>query len=139
MLAFCGLMAVFSDGIVAGKDATLTGDLLSLGSGILWALTSIVIKRSKLVATSAEKLLLYQLAGAAVVGVLVLPFAGPLIREIAALPTLALMFHLSMSSPSPMCCGSGCSRAIRRQVCPASPSCRRYSAFCAALCFWASR
>ncbi|WP_296746506.1 DMT family transporter [Mesorhizobium sp.] len=93
VLAFCGLLAVFSDGIIAGKDATLTGDLLSLGSGVLWALTSIFIKRSKLVATSAEKLLLYQLAGAAIVGALVMPFAGPPIREIATLPTLALMFQ----------------------------------------------
>lgn len=93
VLAFCGLVAVFSDGIGAGSGATLTGDLLSLGAGILWALTSIVIKRSKLVATSAERLLLYQLAGAAVVGVLVMPVAGPPIREIAALPTLALLFQ----------------------------------------------
>ncbi|RUW57890.1 DMT family transporter, partial [Mesorhizobium sp. M2A.F.Ca.ET.067.02.1.1] len=53
VLAFCGLVAVFSDGIVAGSDTTLLGDLLSLGSGVLWAATSIVIKRSKLVATSA--------------------------------------------------------------------------------------
>ncbi|WP_292358761.1 DMT family transporter [Mesorhizobium sp.] len=93
VLAFCGLVAVFIDGIVAGNNATLTGDLLSLGAGILWALTSIVIKRSKLAGTSAEKLLLYQLAGAAVVGALVMPFAGPPIREIAALPTLALLFQ----------------------------------------------
>ncbi|WP_292491837.1 DMT family transporter [Mesorhizobium sp.] len=93
VLAFCGLVAVFSDGIGAGSGATLTGDLLSLGAGILWALISIVIKRSKLVATSAERLLLYQLAGAAVVGVLVMPVAGPPIREIAALPTLALLFQ----------------------------------------------
>ncbi|TGT12472.1 DMT family transporter, partial [Mesorhizobium sp. M8A.F.Ca.ET.213.01.1.1] len=93
VLAFCGLAAVFSDGIVAGNTATLTGDLLSLGSGILWAMTSIVIKRSKLVETSAEKLLLYQLAGAAVVGLLVMPFAGPPIRAVTALPTLALLFQ----------------------------------------------
>lgn len=93
ILAFCGLAAVFSDGIVAGSDTTLTGDLLSLGSGILWAATSIVIKRSKLVETSAEKLLLYQLAGAAIVGALVMPFAGPPIRAVAALPTLALLFQ----------------------------------------------
>jgi drug/metabolite transporter (DMT)-like permease len=93
VLAFCGLVSVFSDGIAAGNDTTLTGDLLSLGSGILWAATSIVIKRSKLVETSAEKLLLYQLAGAAIVGVLVMPFAGPPIREIAALPTAALLFQ----------------------------------------------
>ncbi|RAZ88728.1 EamA/RhaT family transporter [Mesorhizobium hawassense] len=93
LLAFCGLVAVFSDGIVTGADRTLTGDLLSLGSGVLWATTSIVIKRSKLVETSAEKLLLYQLAGAAIVGVLVMPFAGPPLRAVAALPTLALLFQ----------------------------------------------
>lgn len=93
VLAFCGLVAVFSDGIVEGSDASLTGDLLSLGSGILWAATSIVIKRSKLVATSAEKLLLYQLAGAAIVGFLVMPLAGPPIRAVATLPTLALLFQ----------------------------------------------
>jgi drug/metabolite transporter (DMT)-like permease len=93
VLAFCGLAAVFSDGIVAGTDATLTGDLLSLSSGILWAATSIVIKRSKLVETSAEKLLLYQLAGATVVGMLVLPFAGPPIRNVSALATWALLFQ----------------------------------------------
>jgi len=93
VLAFCGLVAVFSDGIAGGTDTTLAGDLLSLGSGILWAATSIVIKRSKLVETSAEKLLLYQLAGAAIVGVLVMPFAGPPIRAITVLPTLALLFQ----------------------------------------------
>lgn len=93
ILAFCGLVAVFSDGIVGGNKVTLMGDVLSLGSGILWAATSIVIKRSKLVETSAEKLLLYQLAGAAVVGFLVMPFAGPPIRAVAALPTLALLFQ----------------------------------------------
>jgi drug/metabolite transporter (DMT)-like permease len=92
-LAFCGLAAVFADGIAAGTDATLTGDLLSLGSGVLWALTSIFIKRSRLVEASAEKLLLYQLAGAALVGLLVLPFVDAPIREVAALPTLALLFQ----------------------------------------------
>lgn len=71
----------------------LFGDLLSLGSGFVWALTNILIKRSKLVETSAEKLLLYQLSGAAIVGVLVLPLAGPSVRDPALLPTLALLFQ----------------------------------------------
>lgn len=93
LLAFAGLVCVFSDKMSAGDGATLTGDLLSLGAGILWALTSIVIKRSKLADTSAEKLLLYQLAGAVVVGALVLPFTGPAIRNFTAVPTLALLFQ----------------------------------------------
>ena len=91
LLAFAGLAAVFSDKLGGGGDM-LFGDLLSLGSGFFWALTNILIKRSKLVEASAEKLLLYQLAGAAVVGMLVLPLAGPPVRDPALLPTLALLF-----------------------------------------------
>lgn len=93
VLAFCGLVTVFSDRIGAGDNVTLTGDLLSLGAGILWAMTSILIKRSALVQASAEKLLLYQLAGAAVVGLLVQPFAGPALRDVTLVPTLALLFQ----------------------------------------------
>ncbi|MEO5759096.1 MAG: DMT family transporter [Mesorhizobium sp.] len=91
LLAFAGLAAVFSDKLSGGD--MLFGDLLSLGSGFFWAVTNILIKRSKLVEASAEKLLLYQLAGAAIVGMLVLPLAGPAIRDPAVLPTLALLFQ----------------------------------------------
>jgi drug/metabolite transporter (DMT)-like permease len=94
LLAFAGLVVVFSDKIGGGGDATLVGDLLSLGAGILWALSNIVIKRSKkLEQSSAEKLLLYQLAGAAVIGMLVMPFSGPAIRELTTVPVLALAFQ----------------------------------------------
>jgi drug/metabolite transporter (DMT)-like permease len=93
LLAFAGLVAVFSDKLSANRGETLSGDLLSLGAGILWAVTNIVIKRSKLVEASAEKLLLYQLAGAAAVGILVMPFAGPPVRSFTLLPTLALLFQ----------------------------------------------
>jgi len=92
LLAFAGLVAVFSDKLGGGGDM-LFGDLLSLGAGFLWALTSIVIKRSSLAEASAEKLLLYQLAGAAIVGVLVLPLAGSPVRDPTMLPTLALLFQ----------------------------------------------
>lgn len=92
LLAFAGLAAVFSDKL-GGSGDILFGDLLSLGAGFLWALTNILIKRSKLVEASAEKLLLYQLVGAAIVGVLVLPLAGPPVRDPSVLPTLALLFQ----------------------------------------------
>lgn len=94
LLAFAGLVVVFSDKIGGGGQTTLVGDLLSLGAGILWALSNIVIKRSKkLEQSSAEKLLLYQLAGAAVIGLLVMPFSGPAIRDLTAVPVLALAFQ----------------------------------------------
>lgn len=93
LLAFAGLVAVFSDRLAAGSGASLTGDLLSLGAGVVWALTYLVIKRSRLSDTGAEKLLLYQLAGAAVLGLLALPFAGPPVRDFALVPTLSLLFQ----------------------------------------------
>lgn len=92
LLAFAGLVAIFSDKL-GGGGMTLTGDLLSLAAGVAWAATNIVIKRSSLATASAEKLLLYQLAGAAVVGAFVLPFSGPAIRDFALEPTLALLFQ----------------------------------------------
>jgi drug/metabolite transporter (DMT)-like permease len=92
LLAFAGLVAVFSDQLAGGGDM-LFGDLLSLASGLFWALTNILIKRSRLVEVRAEKLLLYQLCGATIVGILVMPFAGPQIRDPALLPTLALLFQ----------------------------------------------
>ena len=95
LLAFAGLVVVFSDKLGGETGgATLLGDLLSLGSGILWALTNIVIKRSRaLEQAAAEKLLLYQLVGAGVVGLLVMPFSGPPVREWATVPVLALLFQ----------------------------------------------
>jgi drug/metabolite transporter (DMT)-like permease len=93
LLAFAGLVLVFADRLGAYKETMLFGDLLSLGAGLAWAATNIVIKRSNLTEVRAEKLLLYQLAGAAVVGLLVMPFSGPPVRELAMAPTLALLFQ----------------------------------------------
>jgi len=93
LLAFAGLVAVFSDKLGGSAQGSLFGDALSLGAGFFWAASNIVIKRSRLTEVNAEKLLLYQLAGAAIVGVLVMPLAGPPIRAVATLPTLALLFQ----------------------------------------------
>lgn len=94
LLAFAGLVLVFSDKVGAGGGATLLGDSLSLLAGIMWAMTNIVIKRSQALSNAAaEKLLMYQLAGAAVVGLMVMPFSGPGIREVSLVPVLALAFQ----------------------------------------------
>jgi drug/metabolite transporter (DMT)-like permease len=93
LLAFGGLVLVFSDKLsLLGPDA-MKGDLLSLGAGMAWAATNLVIKGSRLTRVSAEKLLLYQLAVSAVATAAVLPFAGPLIRDPSLVPTLALLFQ----------------------------------------------
>lgn len=93
VLAFAGLIVVFADKLGAYEQSMLLGDLLSLGAGIAWAATNILIKRSNLTTVPAEKLLLYQLAGAAAVGLLFLPFSGPPVRVFALVPTLALLFQ----------------------------------------------
>ena len=93
VLAFGGLTLIFSDKLsLPGPDA-FVGDLLSLGAGLAWAATMIVIKGTRLVHVAAEKLLLYQLAGAAILSALALPIGGPLIRDGNAIATWALLFQ----------------------------------------------
>ncbi|MCX7305676.1 MAG: DMT family transporter [Hyphomicrobiales bacterium] len=93
LLAFGGLALIFSDKLsVPGPDALL-GDLLSLAGGIAWAATMIVIKGSRLSDVAAEKLLLYQLAGAALVASIAVPFGGALIRDANFVATWALVFQ----------------------------------------------
>jgi drug/metabolite transporter (DMT)-like permease len=92
-LAFTGVVLVFSDKLSLPGPEAITGDIMSLGAGVLWAATTLVIKRSKLAATSAEKLLLYQLAVSAVMALPLLPLAGPALREFSAPAYAALLFQ----------------------------------------------
>jgi drug/metabolite transporter (DMT)-like permease len=92
-LAFCGVALVFSDKLsLPGPDA-IVGDLLSMLGGIFWAATTLVIKRSRLATAGPEKLLLYQLAVSAVMALPLLPFAGPVLREVSGLSVSALLFQ----------------------------------------------
>lgn len=90
-LAFLGLATVFSDKL--GSGGTLWGDLLSLIAGILWALTNLFIKRSTLTNVSAEKVLLYQLSGAVIVGFAALPLIEYPIRDVTVVAASALLFQ----------------------------------------------
>ncbi|MBX3577812.1 MAG: DMT family transporter [Rhizobiaceae bacterium] len=92
-LAFLGVVLVFSDQLsVPGPDA-LFGDVLSMGAGLLWAATTIVIRRTRLADAGAEKVLLYQLVVGALIALPLLPLAGPPVREFALVPTAALLFQ----------------------------------------------
>jgi drug/metabolite transporter (DMT)-like permease len=92
-MAFAGVVLVFSDKLSLPGPEAITGDIMCLGAGILWAATTLVIKKSRLSTTSAEKLLLYQLAVSAVMTLPLLPLAGPALREISPLATGALLFQ----------------------------------------------
>lgn len=93
LLAFAGVVLVFSDSLsLPGPDA-LFGDVLCLVAGIAWAATIVVIKQSSLSNAGAEKTLLYQLSVSAIVTVPFIPFGGPLLREVSALAISALAFQ----------------------------------------------
>lgn len=93
VLAFCGVIVIFSDRLGSNGQSTLFGDLLSLVAGLFWALTTLTIKRSKLQTASAEKVLLYQLVVSAIIAIPLVPLAGPALRDVTPLATGALLFQ----------------------------------------------
>ncbi len=61
LIAFAGVALAFSEGFSSpGGPRQLRGDLLGLAAGILWGLTTLVIRGSSLATASAEKTLFYQ-------------------------------------------------------------------------------
>ena len=67
-IAFAAVALAFSEGFTGHSTARqLRGDALALAAGMLWGLTTIVIRGSKLASASAEKTLFYQVAVTAVV------------------------------------------------------------------------
>jgi drug/metabolite transporter (DMT)-like permease len=92
-LAFVGVVLVFSDKLSLPSASAITGDLMSLAAGFLWAATTLVIKSTRLAHVSAEKLLLYQLAVSSVMAIPLLPLAGPILRDVTPLATGALLFQ----------------------------------------------
>jgi drug/metabolite transporter (DMT)-like permease len=61
LVAFGGVAVAFGDGFASGRG-TLLGDLFGVIGAVLWALTTILIRATKLAAITASKTLFYQLA-----------------------------------------------------------------------------
>ncbi len=93
VLAFLGVAVVFSDELSVIGPRSLLGDVMSLGAGALWGATTLVIKSTRLVRASAEKILLYQLVVSAIVVLPMIPLAGPVLRDVATMPVVALIFQ----------------------------------------------
>jgi drug/metabolite transporter (DMT)-like permease len=92
-LAFAGLLLAFGDETDPGAEAgaSLVGDLLLLGGGLLWGATTVLVKASALRRTAPALVLLYQL----VVSALLLLVASPLLGEawvLALTPSVVLAF-----------------------------------------------
>ncbi|HAL37446.1 MAG TPA: EamA family transporter [Polaromonas sp.] len=62
LCAFVAVVFALREGFSGGPASTARGDLLGLVAGMLWGLTTVVIRASGLTRISAEKLLFYQLA-----------------------------------------------------------------------------
>ena len=60
--AFAAVVFALREGFAGGAALTARGDLLGLAGGLLWGLTTVVIRASGLTRVAAEKLLFYQLA-----------------------------------------------------------------------------
>jgi drug/metabolite transporter (DMT)-like permease len=68
VIAFAAVAIAFSEGFSGhSTPRQLRGDALALAGGVLWGLTTLVIRSSKLGVASAEKTLFYQVAVTAVV------------------------------------------------------------------------
>ncbi len=92
--AFAGVVLVFADSeSVPSADAWI-GDLLCLVGALLWAATTLTIKTTRLRKVTAEKVLIYQLGGSAILGLALAPFFGPLIREITPVVILAFVYQV---------------------------------------------
>ena len=63
VIAFAAVALAFSEGFTSATTSRqLRGDALGLAAGILWGLTTLVIRSSKMATASAEKTLFYQVA-----------------------------------------------------------------------------
>ena len=68
VIAFAAVAFAFSEGFTgASTPRQLRGDALALAAGVLWGLTTLVIRGSKMATASAEKTLFYQVAVTALV------------------------------------------------------------------------
>jgi drug/metabolite transporter (DMT)-like permease len=62
LAAFVAVVFALREGFTGDHTSTAYGDILALVAGMLWGLTTVVIRASGLVKISPEKLLFYQLA-----------------------------------------------------------------------------
>ncbi|WP_431274537.1 DMT family transporter [Variovorax ureilyticus] len=61
-IAFCGVVLAFSESFGSSSPGQLQGDALALLGGVLWGLTTLAIRTTRLATASAEKALFYQIA-----------------------------------------------------------------------------
>jgi drug/metabolite transporter (DMT)-like permease len=76
-IAFAGVVVAFSESFGHSSPGVLHGDALALLAGVLWGLTTLAIRTTRLATASAEKTLFYQIAVTAAIT----PFLSLLLGE----------------------------------------------------------
>jgi drug/metabolite transporter (DMT)-like permease len=66
-IAFAGVVLAFSEGFGPMSSSQLVGDAMGLAAGMLWGLTTLTLRTTRLATASAEKTLFYQVAVTAAV------------------------------------------------------------------------
>ena len=66
LCAFLAVLFALREGFIGQHADTLQGDALALAAGMLWGLTTVVIRATRLIDIAPEKLLFYQLGVSAV-------------------------------------------------------------------------
>jgi len=78
VIAFVGVVVAFAESFGHASRSQLHGDVLALLAGLLWGLTTLAIRTTRLATASAEKTLFYQIGvTAAVTPLLSLAFGEP--------------------------------------------------------------
>lgn len=93
VLSFAGVAVVFFDKLSLPSPDAIYGDLLCIAGGLAWAATALAIRKTNMGKLPPEKTLLYQLAGAALVSLPLLPFSGDLVRVMSVPVFASLMFQ----------------------------------------------
>ena len=140
LVAFGGVAVAFGDGFASGRG-TLLGDFFGVLGALFWALTTILIRATRLASVSARQDALLPAGGigpGTAAGGLADGRAGDHQNHAddrrRPSPTSAWWSPSRASSP-----GSGCCATTSRRGSRCCPSSRRCSACWAACCCWASR
>lgn len=97
LLAFAGVAVAFAEGFheAAAAPGQWRGDTLGLAAGILWGLTTLAIRGTRLSNAAAEKTLLYQLAvSGAILTLAALLQRTPLPHRLSALAWGSMTFQI---------------------------------------------
>lgn len=91
-LAFSGVVVALSDR--SGGHVSWAGDMLALCSALAWGGIALLVRVSPLAHVPPEQQLIAQVAVSAPILLLMAPFFGPLVREIAPIHIAGMVFQI---------------------------------------------